>query len=155
MIAHYYNIGLNTSHLCHLHKWKERVNGAKVIDTIIFSVELDLLEIRIKELWDSVDYFIVLEADKTFSGRQKKLHLKENLDKFSWAQEKLKYESYTGLQSLEPGESPFKNEGLMRGHMTQVISRYAKDGDIIICSDVDEIIGWFLYLSQSYMLITF
>jgi beta-1,4-mannosyl-glycoprotein beta-1,4-N-acetylglucosaminyltransferase len=106
---------------------------------VIFSVELDLLEIRFKELWPFVDLFIVLEADKTFTGKPKRLLLKENLKNFLWAKEKFWYELYNGLEKLSSGESPFKNENKMREQMKKIIERYAKNGDIIICSDVDEI----------------
>ncbi len=106
---------------------------------MIFSVELDLLEMRIKELWPFVDLFIVLEADKTFTGKPKRLLLKENLKNFLWAKEKFWYELYNGLEKLSSGESPFKNENKMREQMKKIIERYAKNGDIIICSDVDEI----------------
>ncbi len=106
---------------------------------MIFSVELDLLEIRFKELWPFVDLFIVLEADKTFTGKPKRLLLKENLKNFLWAKEKFWYELYNGLEKLSSGESPFKNENKMREQMKKIIERYAKNGDIIICSDVDEI----------------
>ena len=137
--AHYYTNGMNASQSCELHNWKKRTNDVQVIDAVIFSVELHLLEIRIKELWPFVDHFIVLEADKTFTGRQKPLLLKDNLKHFSWAQQKLRYESYRRLKPLKSGESPFKNENQMRGHMSEIISRYAKNGDIIISADVDEI----------------
>jgi len=90
-------------------------------------------------LWNVVDLFIVLEADKTFTGKQKRLFLNESLDQFSWAKDKLHYQLYTGLVELKPNESPFKNENDMRYNMNQIIKRFAKDGDIIICSDLDEI----------------
>jgi beta-1,4-mannosyl-glycoprotein beta-1,4-N-acetylglucosaminyltransferase len=90
-------------------------------------------------LWPFVDLFIVLEADKTFTGEQKRLFLNESLKNFWWAKEKLRHEIYTGLEKLSSSESPFKNENHMRSRMKLIIERYAKDGDIIICSDVDEI----------------
>jgi beta-1,4-mannosyl-glycoprotein beta-1,4-N-acetylglucosaminyltransferase len=90
-------------------------------------------------LWPFVDLFIVLEADKTFTGKPKRLLLKENLKNFLWAKEKFRYELYEDLEKLSSGESPFKNENKMREQMKKIIDRYAKNGDIIICSDVDEI----------------
>lgn len=125
--------------MCQLHNWKERKNEIKVIDSVIFSIELDLLEIRLKELWSYVDHFIVLEADRTFTGRPKSLHLKDNINRFSWAKQKLIYRSYDGLEELKSDESPFKNENNMRSFMDTIIYEYAREGDLIICSDVDEI----------------
>lgn len=139
VLHHYAANDLNASELCELHNWTARTGEIKVIDAVIFSVELDLLEIRLKELWPYVDQFIVLEADKTFTGRSKPLHLRDNLERFSWAKEKLIYQSYDGLEVLPPEESPFKNENQMRGYMNSIIYQYARSGDYIICSDVDEI----------------
>ncbi len=144
IIPHYYAEGLSGAQLCAQHSWHKRIINSniskpKIIDSVIFSVELDLLEIRIKELWSFVDLFIVLEADKTFTGKPKRLFLKENLKNFLWAKEKFRYELYKGLEKLSSGESPFKNENKMREQMKKIIERYAKNGDIIISSDVDEI----------------
>lgn len=92
-----------------------------------------------KELWPYVDHFIILEADKTFTGRPKSLHLKDNMDRFLWAKQKMVYRSYDGLEELKSGENPFRNENQMRSFMDSIIHDYARPGDIIICSDVDEI----------------
>lgn len=107
---------------------------------MIFSVELDLLEIRLKELWDQVDRFIVLEADRTFTGKSKELLLKENIERFDWAKDKLTIKSFTGLRELSSHESPFVNENRMRLEMTTIIDNSGvQPGDLIIVSDVDEI----------------
>ena len=59
--------------------------GVKIIDCFIFYNELDLLYYRLSTLYDIVDYFIIIESTHTFSGKEKKLFLNENLilfDKF-------------------------------------------------------------------------
>ena len=38
----------------------------KVYDCFSFYNEFDILEIRLQELWDVVDYFVLVEADTTF-----------------------------------------------------------------------------------------
>ena len=45
----------------------------KVIDCFPFFNELDLLEIRLNELKDVVDVFVLTEAPFTFTGREKPL----------------------------------------------------------------------------------
>jgi len=40
----------------------------RIYDTFIFSNELDLLEIRLHVLGDVVDYFVLVESTRTFSG---------------------------------------------------------------------------------------
>ncbi|KAJ3408668.1 hypothetical protein HDV05_004784 [Chytridiales sp. JEL 0842] len=51
-------------------------NAAKqtiVLDYILFNQELDILEVRLNTLKDVVDYFIIVESAKTFSGLAKPL----------------------------------------------------------------------------------
>jgi len=42
----------------------------KIYDCFSFFNELDLLEIRLQELYDHVDYFVISEANKTHSMTQ-------------------------------------------------------------------------------------
>jgi len=46
----------------------------KIYDCFIFFNELDLLEIRLKTLDKVVDYFVLVEADKTHRGKKKPLY---------------------------------------------------------------------------------
>jgi beta-1,4-mannosyl-glycoprotein beta-1,4-N-acetylglucosaminyltransferase len=41
----------------------------KIYDTFTFFNELDLLEIRLNILNDVVDYFVLVEANKTFQNQ--------------------------------------------------------------------------------------
>ena len=43
----------------------------KVYDVFSFYNEFEILEIRLKELWNTVDYFVILEASTTFVGNSK------------------------------------------------------------------------------------
>jgi len=54
----------------------------KIYDTFIFFNELDLLEIRLNILNDYVDYFVLVEATKTFTGKHKPLYYLENKKRF-------------------------------------------------------------------------
>ena len=63
----------------------------KFYDCFLFNNELDLLEIRLKYLWDVVDTFVIVEADTTFAGEEKPLHFKENKERFKWAESKIKH----------------------------------------------------------------
>lgn len=141
-LPHFDNPSLNASQLCAIHGWKKRPTSSppvRIIDAAIFSIELDLLELRLRELWDVVDLFLVLEASRTFSGRPKALHLKANLARFAWASEKLRLESLTSLTPLSLGQSPFANEVMMRDGMTAMVKRFAAPGDLVFISDLDEI----------------
>lgn len=144
MLPHYRQSDLNTSVWCSLHGWQTldtSQNTRKIIDAFLFSIEFDIFEIRLRELWSIVDVFIVMESNITFSGHSKPLWLKESLAKgrFSWANSKIKHYECNKLRPLLPGESPFQNEKSMRQCMTEVIRLNSVDNDLIIVGDVDEI----------------
>lgn len=56
---------------CSRHGWNRRTATPKVIDATIFSTEIELMEIRLIELWEVVDQFVVLESGHTFTGKEK------------------------------------------------------------------------------------
>ena len=45
----------------------------KIVDSFIFSNELDMLEYRLELLYDKVDHFILVESNKTHTGEDKAL----------------------------------------------------------------------------------
>lgn len=63
----------------------------KVYDVFSFFNELDILEIRLNILNDYVDYFVIIESTKTFSGLKKPLFYKENIQRFTRWQHKIIY----------------------------------------------------------------
>ena len=58
------------------------VINTKIYDCFIFSNELDLLEIRLRILNPYVDYFVIVEADKTHRGKRKPLYFQKNKKRF-------------------------------------------------------------------------
>ena len=50
----------------------------KIFDAFLFFNELELLEIRLNTLAPYVDYFVITEADVTFSGKPKPLYYQQN-----------------------------------------------------------------------------
>ncbi|KAG9073153.1 hypothetical protein KI688_000940 [Linnemannia hyalina] len=77
----------------------------KVYDAVIFSVELDMLEIRMRELYDVVDHFVILESSRTFTGIPKPAVFQENRERYSFAEDKIIYK-LVPLRELVPGEAP-------------------------------------------------
>lgn len=146
-IPHYYAEDVPLENLCELHGWKLRDNNSitkeeqvKVYDAIIFSVELDLLEVRIRELWDVVDVFVILESNATFTGKPKPLTFNEHKQDFEFAKTKVRHVMIDQYE-LPPGEGPFYNEGMMRNAMNDaLVDAGVKTGDLVLMSDVDEII---------------
>lgn len=60
-----------------------------IFDAFSFYNELDLLEIRLHELSDVVDFFVLVEATRTHSGRFKPLYYKMNRHRFSHFNDKI------------------------------------------------------------------
>jgi len=143
VLPHFYAETVPLEEMCELHGWKVRNDDPeerpRVMDAVIFSIELDILEIRLRELWDVVDKFVVMEADRTFSGKSKPLTLHDNLERFKWAEDKLVVVSLRNTLKEFP-ISEFENENKMRREISRAIqSLQPRDGDLIIAGDVDEI----------------
>ena len=52
-----------------------------IVDAFIFNNEIDILKARINYLNDHVNYFVIVESNNTFTGKYKKLILKDFIEK--------------------------------------------------------------------------
>ncbi|KAG6541965.1 hypothetical protein Mapa_016602 [Marchantia paleacea] len=136
---HYYAANISISRQCELHNWKLRLQPRRVFDAVLFSNELDLLEIRFRELHNHVHKFIVVESDHTFTGRKKPLFFAENHKRFEFIKDKVVAGKVRGRE-LWPGEDPFNLERNQRHETNRIIAQSGiADTDLLIMSDVDEI----------------
>lgn len=104
-------------------------------DCFTFFNELDLLEIRLNILNDSVDKFVIVEATRTQNNKEKCLYFEENKARFAKFEDKIIHVVVKEFpQKLEQWtiENYQRNE-IMRGLVN------CKDDDVIIISDLDEI----------------
>ncbi len=108
-----------------------------VYDFILFSDELDLLEIRLATLFDVVDKFVITEGNTTFSGRPRELVLEKNMDRFSRFFSKLEYMKVLDVQSPDVwlNERITRNSALAFLHNEDKIA----PDDVVMYSDVDEL----------------
>ena len=65
------------------------INKHKIIDCFLFYNELDMLEFRLTELNEYVDYFILLDSDFDFAGNKKDSIYELNKDRFNPWKEKI------------------------------------------------------------------
>lgn len=139
VVPHYPRSTLPASEWCSLHGWKPRASTPKVFDAVIFSVEIDLLQLRLRELYDVVDGFVILESDRTFTGLPKNTTFADNKHLFDWAADKIHYAFHAGHE-LKPGEHPFDQEAQMRTSMNSALEAAGvREGDLVLMSDVDEL----------------
>jgi beta-1,4-mannosyl-glycoprotein beta-1,4-N-acetylglucosaminyltransferase len=131
---------------CRAHGWQvypERKKRRKIYDLFIINTELDWLEIRLNELKDQVDYFVILESGSTFTGLPKPLCLKDHWAQFSTFHPQIIYQvlNDTGFSS----DVAWDHEAFQRNAMfDQVFPGLSGDqkpslDDVILVSDIDEI----------------
>ena len=95
IVPHYYVEGTQfNDQTCALHGWEQRKGSPgdiRVLDAVLMSSELDLLEVRLHELSPVVDRFFILESNATFTGLPKPTYFADNLDRFADFAEKIEY----------------------------------------------------------------
>lgn len=106
-----------------------------IYDAFIFKDELDLLEIRLNELNQIVDRFVLVEATRTFQNNRKPLAFRINRQRFSSFLQKIihitvdDFPPFAGAWSQEY----FQRNAIMRGLID------CQPDDVILISDADEI----------------
>ena len=114
----------------------------KIVDSFIFYNELDLLNYRLAILDPYVDYFVLVEATHTHSGKSKPLFYKENKEMFAQYASKIIHivvEDFP-IQFEVHDDRSWKNENYHRNAIARGIAQLplALD-DCIFTSDLDEI----------------
>ena len=105
----------------------------KIYDCFSYLDENFLLDLRLRVLNDYVDYFVIVEGNKTWQNNYKKL--KFNLDLFKDFKNKI---IYIPVEDLPDGDDPYLRENFQRNCISRGLKE-AKDEDLIIISDLDEI----------------
>lgn len=119
-----------------------------IYDCITFYNELDLLEVRLHELCDVVDRFVLVEATQTFQGNPKPLFFEEHKHAFSRYADKIthivvEFPDEAALRShlsTRPPNMTWAREHYQRDQISRGLTKALPD-DLIIVSDVDEIIS--------------
>ncbi len=112
----------------------------KIIDTIPFFNEFEVLTCRLTELYDVVDHFIVVEADITHQGAPKPYWLSERLDEFAEFKDKLIVVRASGLPTATEDPDHWCRELGQRDHVLAGIAPLdLGPDDIILHGDCDEI----------------
>jgi beta-1,4-mannosyl-glycoprotein beta-1,4-N-acetylglucosaminyltransferase len=140
-LPHYYAENVSMDHLCRLHGWSIRPEPRRVFDAVIFSNELDLLELRYRELYPYVTKFVILEGKTTFTGIPKPLYFSDNRRQFSFAGDKTVHGVYSGrVAPSGSNDDPFRVESEQRVKMNQLLKQAGiQYDDLVIMSDTDEI----------------
>jgi beta-1,4-mannosyl-glycoprotein beta-1,4-N-acetylglucosaminyltransferase len=109
----------------------------KIYDCFAFFNELDLLEIRLNELYEVIDYFVIVEAEKTHQNELKKIFYLEHKDdeRFKKFSDKI---IHVVVKSEEFNNDTWHNERLQFSSIVRGIES-ANPEDLIIVGAADEI----------------
>lgn len=108
----------------------------KIYDCFTFYNELDLLELRLQELYDHVDYFVLVEGNRTFQNNPKPFYFEENESRYARYSDKI---IHVKVVDMPEHTDAWGREEYQRNSI-QLGLEDADDNDIIIVSDLDEII---------------
>jgi hypothetical protein len=130
----------------------------KIIDTIFFHDEIDMLYFRLSELDEYVNEFIIMECEMDFKGNQKPLNYLKNIDIFKkWEDKityiqipridindlKLLYETIEFSEKFKKDNNIINKNDLRFFQITTLIGNLLDKpldyDDLILISDVDEI----------------
>jgi hypothetical protein len=107
----------------------------KIYDCFPFFNELDLLEIRFAEMYDLVDYFVLVECNVSHSGNPKEYIFENNKERFAKYLDKVRH--------IKVDDVPDTTDSWVRERYQRTcIDRGLydrEDDDLIIVSDCDEV----------------
>jgi beta-1,4-mannosyl-glycoprotein beta-1,4-N-acetylglucosaminyltransferase len=105
----------------------------KIYDCFSYWDEDLLLNLRLNTLDKFVDYFVIVEGNKTWQNNNKQL--KFDINKFSKFKKKI---IYIPVEDLPDGDNPYLRENFQRNCILRGL-KDSSDNDLIIISDLDEI----------------
>jgi beta-1,4-mannosyl-glycoprotein beta-1,4-N-acetylglucosaminyltransferase len=122
------------------------VENIKLVDCFTFYNELELLEARLHEVYPVVDYIVLVEATKTFTGKNKILYYEENKSRYAKYADKIIHvvtnfaEHYPFERFIRAENADWWHEYYQRNCVKVGLDRLKlRDTDLVMLTDVDEI----------------
>ncbi|MFC7175736.1 hypothetical protein [Halosegnis marinus] len=109
-----------------------------IYDCFIFYNEVEVLKLRLNELDDVVDKFVLVEATETFQGDDKELHFEQNREQFADFEDRIIHHVVEYPENLT---SAWEREYYLRDsiHEALKIKSNISPEDELIISDADEV----------------
>ncbi|KAI8817634.1 glycosyl transferase [Fimicolochytrium jonesii] len=124
----------------------------RLFDVFYFNTEMEMLDIRLMTLWNVVDYFVIMEAGFTYTGKDKPFIFGEMKDnRYSAFKSKIIHIPVANMDTpVDDGlpdipasgaSNDWKRENAVRDYLLRQGLKAASpaDGDIVVVSDLDEI----------------
>jgi len=112
----------------------------QIYDCFTFFNETQVLKIRLEELYDVVDHFVIVEGTQTFTGKDKPLYFAESISEFDKYRDKIIHiivDDFSPTTS-DANKDHWVREELSRNSILKGLNQCSID-DIIFISDLDEI----------------
>ncbi|MBN1816753.1 MAG: hypothetical protein JW828_05300 [Sedimentisphaerales bacterium] len=108
-----------------------------IYDTFLFYNELDLLEIRLHELSEAVDWFVLLEASRTFTNKPKPMVFRDHKSRFADFLDRIIHIEMNVFEDVDTSDA-WQMECYLRRRLLLGLQRCTEE-DVILLSDVDEV----------------
>lgn len=108
----------------------------KIFDCFLYNGEIEVLKLRLEIMGPHIEKFVILEANKTFSGLNKPFYFER--DRHSWEKWKDKI-LFFPISNLPEGNDVWAKEHFLRDQLRAMVP--ASDDDLITITDADEIIN--------------
>ncbi|PWN22613.1 glycosyl transferase [Microstroma glucosiphilum] len=137
---HEESLAPDSAEACQRHGWTLRPTKPLLVDVVLFSTEVELFEIRLRELSDVVDIFVVVESTHDLMGRERNLTFANRRGAFSQWESRLRYHLHQGRERTE-SDGFFRLVNELRGGVTAFLRDEVQppEGSLILMADVDEI----------------
>ncbi len=112
--------------------------GRKIFDLFPFNGEFAMLELKLAEMGDWVDHFVIVEATRTFRNDPKPLHYQQNRETYRKYGDKIIHVVVD--QFPDYLDSAWAREFHQRDSAARGLNDLAGPDDLVIISDADEII---------------
>lgn len=108
-----------------------------IFDCFTFFNELDLLEVRLRELAPVVDAFVLVEATRTHAGKPKPLFFEQSKARFAEYLPKIRH---IIVDDMPESSNPWDLENHQRRAVLRGLAPQIHVDDIVMISDTDEIL---------------
>ena len=109
-----------------------------IYDCVTFFQEVDILELRLRELAGMVDRVVIVEATRTHKGAPRELVFPQHAARFAPWRDRIAYIVVDDLPDGDSAASIWRREMAQRNAILRGLDSAAPD-DVVLISDVDEI----------------
>ena len=125
--------------LCRLHLREPRQQMARLFDALFVSNQMDMLEVRMQELYHVVEGFIVIESMRSPDGHLKPTFFQRNAHRFTAYQDKIHHMVVDSMRGSGPADQRLWLQAQLLAAGLNVLSTEFNKGDLLILGDIEQV----------------